>query len=236
MTAYNELEFLPIKWDWCKRNGLDLYVIDNMSDDGTSEWLQSNGIPSHQFNTDGAFHLEWLQQEIIKTLNTLKPDWVIYHGADLFFQTDEGIRKTIERADKEGFNLIEMPCLTFYNTGEEREDNPINRYKYFANQGFLTMVHKYADDIRYMADDVRFTEQDNKLFTASGCMMNFGQTKTKEAREQTLARRRKAWEIGLPSNYGSHYNDGNVREWRWNKSELTNINDSQYLMYYESIL
>ena len=33
---YNELEWLPKKVKYCKDNGLDLYIIDNYSTDGSS--------------------------------------------------------------------------------------------------------------------------------------------------------------------------------------------------------
>ena len=235
MTAYNEITFMPIKWEWCKKHNLELYVIDNMSTDGTWEWLQANGIPSHRFDTNGAFHLEWLQQEIIRTIHTIKPDWVIYHGADLFFQTPEGIRITIEKADARGYNLIAMECLTFYNTGEARQ-NPITSFKYFASQGNLVMIHKYGDDVRYLADDVRFTSTKNKCCIVEGCMINFGQTKTAEERESTLQRRKRAWELGLNASYGHHYVGGSKKKWLWDKKELTHISMSSHYGSYESIL
>lgn len=235
MTAYNEMTFMPIKLDWCRRNDIDLYVIDNMSDDGTWEWLQSNGVASHRFDTQGAFHLEWLQQEIVKTLHDLKPDWVIYHGADLFFQTDGGIRATIERADSDGYNLIDMECLTFFNTGEQR-NHPITSFRHFGSQGAITMIHKYYPDIVYKADDVRFSEHKNIRLSSDGVIINFGQTKRAQEREQTLSRRKRAWELGLNKNYGNHYTSGSDQNWIWDKIELQCIDTSKHLKYYESIL
>ena len=47
--VYNEMEYLPHQLKYIKSQGLDVYVIDNCSTDGTWEWLQENKTPSHQF-------------------------------------------------------------------------------------------------------------------------------------------------------------------------------------------
>ena len=84
LTIYNEIEFLPYKIKYCKENDLDLYIIDNMSNDGSWEWLQKNNIKSHRFDTNEMFDLKALQGEIISTVHKEKPNWVIYNGCDLF--------------------------------------------------------------------------------------------------------------------------------------------------------
>ena len=84
LTIYNEIKFLPYKLQYCIDNNLDLYVIDNMSNDGSWEWLQENNIKSHRFDTDGMFYLKALQKEMVKTVHKEKPDWAIYNGCDLF--------------------------------------------------------------------------------------------------------------------------------------------------------
>ena len=80
LTIYNEIKFLPYKLQYCIDNNLDLYVIDNMSNDGSWEWLQENNIKSHRFDTDGMFYLKALQKEMVKTVHKEKPDWAIYNG------------------------------------------------------------------------------------------------------------------------------------------------------------
>lgn len=33
--VWNEIDYLPLKARWCEENELPMFVIDNMSDDGT---------------------------------------------------------------------------------------------------------------------------------------------------------------------------------------------------------
>lgn len=228
MTAYNETTFLPIKLDWCRRHGLDLYVIDNYSDDGTWEWLQENNVASHRFDTQGAFHLEWLQAEIVRTLHILQPDWVIYDDADQFYQTDEGIRATIEQADEQGCNLIEMEFINILNTGD-------GEHNYFNSPGKITKIHKYSSDILYTADNVSF-EGDNRKCFVDGVIINMGQIKTAEERNQTFERRKKAWELGLCRGWGTHYEGGNAINWLWDKADLEDIRLSKYYKFYAELI
>ena len=44
-----------------------------------------------------------------------------------------------------------------------------------------------------------------------------GNTKTKEDRDQTLKRRRKAWDNGEPRGHGTHYLEGERNNWIWDK-------------------
>ncbi len=61
MHVYNEGKMLPYTLQYQKAHDVPLYVIDNMSNDGTWEVLQEQGIASHRFDTGGAFHRKDLQ-------------------------------------------------------------------------------------------------------------------------------------------------------------------------------
>jgi hypothetical protein len=229
LTAYNEIEYLPIKWEFCKRNGLYLYVIDNMSDDGTWEWLKENNIPSHRFDTDGEFHLKKLQQEIIRTTRIIEPDWVIYNGCDLFPATEEPLGTIIERIDKQGYNSAAMPCVFVANTGEERTDNPFKTYFYYSEYRKLIMIYKYDPMIFYDADMVVLPFKN--ATDIDGVMINYGGTKPPEEREETFKRRQKAWDSGMEPTHGSHYREGSRRGWVFTKEELKDIRQSDYFKY-----
>tara|TARA_B100000315_G_C14180540_1_gene408697 strand:- start:132 stop:455 length:324 start_codon:yes stop_codon:yes gene_type:complete len=100
-NIWNEIDYLPLKIKWCEKNNIEPYIIDNMSDDGSWEWLQKNNIPSHRFDTGGAFHLSKLNDEMTKTLHKIKPSWIIYMGCDEFFVGDKPLIKTFKQYDKE---------------------------------------------------------------------------------------------------------------------------------------
>jgi len=228
LTAYNEIDYLPYKKKFCDHHNLDLYVIDNYSDDGTWEWLQDNKIPSHRFDTDGMFVLQSLQDEIVRTQLSLseKPDWVIYNGADMFPVSLPNLNEEITRIDQAGFNLASMPWIGFFNTGEDRSKDPFNTFFYYSKNpsGQGLMFHKYNDSVRYIGDDARFTSIPTKATKLNGLMINYGNAKSAENREIIFARRKKAWDRGVtPRSHGHHYRSGHDVNWTWNKNQLKDI-------------
>lgn len=233
-TVYNDLKFLKYKVQWAKMSGVNLYIIDNMSTDGTIEYLESENIPHHRFDTSGSFDLIALQSEIVKTLHIIKPDWFIYHGADLFFFTPYGIKYDIYRADADGHTSLSLRYLEVRNTGEEStpDSNPLMTY-YYAHRGMkLRMVSKYHGDIELKGDNIYDT---SSKFIEGGCIVNWGMSKSKEEREETFARRVKAWKSGLPTKMGSHYKEARRMNWIWNKESLIDLRDSEWSYILDNI-
>lgn len=234
LTVWNEINYLPLKLKYCEENKLEPYFIDNMSDDGTWEWLQKHNVPSHRIDTNGSFDLRRLQDEIVKTIHRLKPDWAIYNGCDLFPITLEPLADELKKLETNGYNTAWIECVNFFNTGEDRSGfNPFNTYFYYGSVNRFKMIHKYNKVLRYLADDVSFPGQ--KAGVLNGIMVNYGNTKTKEERELTLKRRRKAWNEGEPRGHGTHYLEGERRGWIWNKNELTDVRNTKYYPYIQKL-
>ena len=230
MTIYNEIDFLPYKAEWCRRNGLDLYVIDNYSTDHSYGWLKSHGIDCHQVDTKEAFDLRILQKEIIKTTNRIKPDWVVYNGADLFIFAEKAISHLCMDAEEQGKNIIGFPLIDICNIGEERVNNILGRYFWYRDAiPMISFVYKWQPNIRYEADNVIFPGR--KYLYPPGVMINYGRTKTKEQRKVLLKRREKAWKNGLAYTSGRHYLRESAKGFKWIKDELKDIRESQYWKY-----
>ena len=235
MTIYNEMEYLPYKLKFCQENNIDLYIIDNISDDGSWEWLQEHKVPSHRFDTGGVFFLGKLQQEIIRTIHTIKPDWVIYNGCDLFISAGKKLRDEIAAADKGGYNTVTIDVLHFCNTGEQFNKNPFETYFYYRfRSNVVKLIHKYDADVAYLADIV--TVSNEKSIHIEGCMLNYGGTKSKENRSEILERRKKAWAQGEPLGHGTHYLVGNEKNWVWEKETLTDIRGTKYNKYVHKLI
>ena len=67
-------------------------------------------------------------------------------------------------------------------------------------------------------------------------MINYGNTKTVEEREKTLARRQKAWNSGsVPKGHGIHYVIGHNKNWIWDRKELTDVRLTKYNPYVEKL-
>lgn len=233
--VYNEIEFIKFKHKWSVDQDIDLYIIDNMSSDGTWEYLQKNKIKSHRVDTNNTFDLRILQNEVIKTLNKIKPDWVIYHGADLFFFTKDGLRFDIQKANDEGYDGISLIHIEMMNTGELRTSNKniFEVYKYGLIQPKLNMIMKYNPNLKIMGDNMSCV---NPKEIDLGLLVNYGMTKSKNERVETLERRKKAWKNGLKQGYGKHYVTANENNWQWDKKVCKDINSTKYSFFLDKMI
>ena len=222
LTAYNEIDYLPLKKRWCDANGLDLYVLDNYSTDGTWEWLQDNKVNSERVDTRGSFDLPLLQKATMCALRRLNPSWIVYIGADTFYVAPKKLKDYISEVDKKGFNVISFPWNNFYNTGETMEVfDPVNTYFYYSTFRKVDFIMKYHPKLEIRADDI--FGRPFKKFHGDIQAFNYGNTKPAEARLETLRRRQKAWKGGMKKEWGHHYKEGNKRGWTWDKKTLTDI-------------
>jgi hypothetical protein len=223
--VYNEIKWLPTHLNWCRKNGIDFYVIDHMSTDGTWEWLQKNGIPSHRFDNGGSFHLNQLQQEALKIINTIGKDydWIAYGDPDTFIQFDKPLIDVIKQADREGYDFIETNTVNLANTGELKDNHPCNVYKYGTIMDRRQIKIARNKNLIYSSDVFKLTDK-TKLKYVPGLIINYGATKDISLRKEYLARREKAWKEGLYKGYGTHYNDIEPRD----KKKLTNLESNEY--------
>ena len=221
-TAYNELTLLRYKYEYCKKYGLYLYVIDNMSNDGTKEFLEQNNIQHSFLDTDGAFDLRPLLDETNRMLHEIKPDWFIYSGVDMFYESKKGIRGSIESADAEGYSSLRTLCYTIRSTGEYREGNPFKVYHCATKGAQLTLISKYNECIKIIPD---------QIFGKKGIVKDEGNfyemhgTKRPEERKETLRRREKAWDNGMNKGWGTHYLDGDAVNFTFNKESMLDLSD-----------
>ncbi len=234
LTAYNEINFLPLKKKWCDMNGLELYVIDNYSNDGTWEWLQDNKVMSHRIDTKGAFDLRILQKDINTTIHKIRPSWVIYNGADLFPVTKDKLCDMINKANSEGYYGIKIPWAMFYNTGEQRGTfNPFNTYFYCGFERGVAMIAKYNNQLKVSADEITLINK--KVKNIDGLIINYGHTKTEAERDETYARRKLAWSRGMIKGWGVHYEGAKARNWLWDKDNLTDIRKTEFAWTIEKL-
>lgn len=240
--VYNELRYLPAAIAYYKKQGCDIYVIDNMSTDGTWEWLQENKISSHQFDTDEAFQLDWLQAEMLKTIHSIKPDWFLWFSPDLYITFENTIHDTIGGAAKNGFNQITYPCYCFKNTGEIKNQilydeivmSDMFDLFHFAKMVNTLLISKYDEALQIGGDSI-FIPDFNIL--TIGVIVEYGLCKEIKVQETKLQRRTKAWEKkGLPSNYGEHYLIGKNNNWIFDRSTLIDVRQIEEVQNAISIL
>jgi len=232
--VYNERDYLPHVYEFWKRQGIGMYVIDNMSNDGTWEWLQENNIPSHRFDTQDMFQLAWLQKELVRTLHVVKPDWIIYGAADLYYAFDESIQKVIEKAELGGFNQVRTHCWFTCPTDRKKRKLPlIENYPYCQPFSDLNMISKYDEKIIFNGDHIGLPNA--RALFVEGMIINTGNCKPIAIQEEKLARRKRAWESGMHKGWGVHYTAQKAKNWEHKKEDLQDIRKSPYHKYYLKI-
>ena len=215
--VYNELPFIETAINYYKAQGCELYVIDNMSDDGTWEWLQENNIQSHRFDTDNGFQLEWLQAEMVKTIHKIKPDWFLWFAPDLFHVFDKTIKDTIQEVEGLQYNQIASYCYCVKNTGEYYDTPLFFNYRYAYKNPHTLLCSQYSEQLKIFADRITIP---NTSSTYRGVILEYGGCKPREYQEAKLKRRKKAWKQGTPEGHGTHYLQGEKQNWVYDKIGL----------------
>lgn len=234
LTAYNEIKFMPYKKRWCELNGLELYVIDNYSTDGTWEWLQKNKIPSHRISTNGAFDLRILHKAMTRQIHEIRPKWVIFNGADLFPVTERPLCDVVGDAHRKGYTQLLMRVIMFHNTGENMKGfDPFNTYYYCNVEREVVMVAAYHPKLRLEGDDIFFPHP--KKLSVPGVLINYGHTKSVAEREETYKRRVLAWKRGMHRTWGVHYLGAKKRNWIWDKNALKDVRETEYYKYVQKL-
>jgi len=227
--AYNEAKYIQDFIDNYRANGCQLFIVDNHSDDGTTDILKRNGVESVIIPTGGAFDLIKLQNALVAGINNIKPDWVVYTGIDIRYCLAGTIEEEIDCATAEGCNMIGVNYYNVYSTGEKFELPMHSHFFYGRYLKRLYMIARYQNPFHFEADSIRITNK--KIFQSDGCLLNYGNCKPAVEREETYRRRKKAWERGLDQNYGVHYHEGHERGWTWTKSEMVDIRTTEHWKY-----
>jgi len=236
--VYNEIKYLPHVIDFYKKNGCEVYIIDNYSNDGTYEWLVENNIPCHRIDTDEAFHVRILEDDLVATVHKLKPDWVIFGSADLYHITDIPISEYIEKIDSMGYNQLSLQCISGIPiTQEEFELGlPLPKHHFYVlSYRPLTMISKYLPGF-YLDGDTLLVNDARPYFSAEGVSINYGPCKPPEEQEVKRLRTQKAWKNGMNPGYSVHYEKAKKINWIYPATMGFDVRTSQYYRFISKII
>lgn len=195
---YNEIEMLPFKIDYMNKNNIDYYIFDNISDDGSWEWLQDNKIPSEKFDSNGMFNLSVNLKLVIDKIHEVKPDWVTMAAPDMFYvHLQKSLRQFIEYVNTLGFNGIVSAYVpfSFKFTGEESGGNdPRLTYMYYSSKGVHNIaIAKYSESLSLKHPD-QFDIIGKKLYADRNfAMLHYHMRHDCKERKTTQFIRRKKW-------------------------------------------
>ena len=124
MTAYNEEDIIAPSIEHLIRQGIEVYLIDNWSTDGTFEsarkFIGKGLITIERFPKEGpsAFY-NWkdLLRRVEEISREIKADWFIHHDADEVRMSpwpSVSLKDGIYAVDQAGFNCIDHTVLEFH--------------------------------------------------------------------------------------------------------------------------
>ena len=168
--VYNEIKYLPAIIEYYKKQGLDFFFLDNYSSDGTYEYLMENNIPCYRIDTNGMFHIDMLQAELLKQIRKINPSWVIYGSADIFYIFDKPLNEIIDLAETQGYNQIQSSCYGALNTGE---GFGLPLYKYYKRGVYwkdLIMISKFNETFTFFNDHIEI--ENKNIYNPGGVLVN----------------------------------------------------------------
>lgn len=160
MRAYNEIDIIEPVVRYTAAQGVDVYIIDNWSTDGTYERaqaLQSQGVIGvERFPPDGPpelFQHKQLLERIETVSRTLDASWIIHHDIDEFRESpwpDVTLRDALYHVDRCGYTAINHLMINFYAPAPtfQSGDDPqahFTRFELQGRSGFLMRVNAWKN-------------------------------------------------------------------------------------------
>lgn len=220
---FNEALYLEDSYDYLKSQGVNKFLyIDNMSTDNTQSMLgYKSNITCSKFDTQGSFHLRNLQDEMMRIVHKIKPDWVIYTDPDLFYVYDGTIKEEIEKAEAEGCNQISTMCWGGLNTGEKVELPLRKHFFYGVPWKPIIRLTKYNKSLKANGDNLMVNN--SQVYASNGVVINYGGCKTAIDQDEKLDRINKARKQGQRAGIGQHYAKYQALGYKWNKEDLKDL-------------
>jgi glycosyltransferase involved in cell wall biosynthesis len=123
LPIFNEADIIEMTIRRLGESGVQVYVLDNWSTDGTWEIVQRNAalnlIGAERNPADGSgatYDLQRTAERIAALSAKIRPDWSLWHDADEYFQSpwpSISLRSALFRVDQEHYNAISFQGITF---------------------------------------------------------------------------------------------------------------------------
>lgn len=138
ICARNEATYLVSIVPYLESEGVELVLIDNESTDGTQDLFTknkySNIVDVVHLPYSGVFDLTEQLQVKSEVVERLGADWIIHQDADEILQSPTnwgGLRRNIEAADAEGFNVLNFNELVMLPVDPGVDDILNNNANYY---------------------------------------------------------------------------------------------------------
>lgn len=174
IAAYNERRFIAACIEHLRQQGVETYLIDNESTDGTAEIaarrLGDGVIGIETFPRAGVYRWRALLERKEQLARELDADWFIHQDADEFRDPPPGERTlacALEAADQAGSNAVNFLEFTFLPTREQPDhDHP-------DFQSTLRTYYPFSPFYPHQVNAWKATDADLGLSRSGGHRLDF---------------------------------------------------------------
>lgn len=142
VKSYNEADIIVPSLTHLIREGLDVYLVDNWSDDGTWELAQRFvgrgvvGAERHPQRPGGRFGWRGLLARTEEIAAAVTADWYVHYDVDEVRRSpwpQLRLKDAIHRVDRSGFNAVDHTVVTFHpvDDGYRAHDDLEAYFRYF---------------------------------------------------------------------------------------------------------
>jgi len=240
LCVYNEIDILPYLLKYLTSQGIEVFVFDNFSTDGTWEYLNDLHYRCERLDTGGEFNLKAILDKKMELFHREKPDWCIYQDADEFILTSEfkTLKEFITDRDRKGYTVINQLRVFFLPTGEENYElgDPRKVFRYYDRGCWFDTPNACSDRIFKYSEDMVILEGAHHVITGDYRVSREGLDNPifhypyREFREQKIRERReRSKKEYSEKNLHRHYYEF-IPE-KWDKKNLTDIRDPENPLY-----
>lgn len=148
ICCYQELDILPWVLDHLTAQGVEPYVIDNWSTDGTKTMLEQTYTPHEQFPDKPSQTYDWhrLLRRVEQLAAESDADWVMHCDSDEIRRSpwpELNLAQAFERVDGEGYNAVDHRVFNFrpVDNGWDGSQNPEEYFRYYEPHSHYDRQH-----------------------------------------------------------------------------------------------
>jgi glycosyltransferase involved in cell wall biosynthesis len=137
MCVYNEADILQYTIRHLLEQGIQVYVIDNWSTDGSYEIAREFPLLGmERFPEAPSKYYSWipLLKRVEELAYTCGADWVLHHDADEIRRSDgagESLLDGFARVDEQGYSAVNFRAYHFWATDDSYKGDPEAHFRYY---------------------------------------------------------------------------------------------------------
>lgn len=252
MHFYNEADILEMTLQYLLSQELNLYLVDNWSDDGSYEIARkfqekhSDQVFLERYPKDGKKdYYDWYHQMERSEEISLKTNynWYIHYDVDemrISFWKNKNLRETIYYIDKLGYNVIENTVIDFKLTQSDSSNifmsDTYFDFRHFREGQRKTWKKSNSIDLKKEGGHIAKVENP-KIFPLKILNRHYPLRSMSQAKKKVFLDRKPRFikekeELGWHVHYDHILKDEDILE---NKAELILWDDDVWISYYVSL-